>query len=346
MKYTSRLRTLKNPYTQPEIILPQPYKLFDKSLVNFLDVHVTTPNTKKYPLLNGIQLFRQVTGLNTNVYLRTFWDKLSDKQKEIFLNPPAKVHQHWVRISSGYEEASKILEESASENPFFHTKLYPWEIIKDKLRNKPAFVADVYDQLIHEVMNPPKKLFKPAALYNNFRTYFGDSDEPMVVYKSLPRKQRIEYLAISKLKIEFTRRISDFRRAQVSLRKGFNEFEKEYSREIGLSMAEPEKSQFIKQQWEHEKLSTWAYKRQLISREINLELQVAMIMDYIFEYNVVENGDLDWREWREKVSGGFHYLNRILFPYVYNVSRENIQEYEFLPKHLQWQRPVHKKISR
>lgn len=341
MKYTARLLIPKTSYTRPIVVLPQPYKLFHKSLLTGSELNETRDFVKKHkwqesPPIEGFELFRQAMGLGTDPYVQSLWDKLSENQRQTFVKPPPKVYEDWLRISQGYEDASKVLAESPSENPYFNTQLYPWEIIKDKLRNKPVFAADIYDQLIHEVMNPPKYLFRPGSLYENYRTYFKEPDEWMLAYKYLTEEEKAEYVAVSKQKNSFLRRKDDYRRAKGSFLKGYDVFTKEYSREIGDLISEPEKTEFIKQQWQQEKLVTLVQRRQATLREISLETQLAMIMDYIFEYNTVENCNVDWRQWRQHVSGNYHYLDRLLFPYVVNVWGDKIEFHESLPTHLQW----------
>ncbi|OBA18009.1 hypothetical protein METBIDRAFT_13920 [Metschnikowia bicuspidata var. bicuspidata NRRL YB-4993] len=333
----STLLFAQHTYKSLQLLLPQPYKLFHKSLLNLSQNTTSTPATSWNESLKGFDLFLKVSGLKA-AHLQKLWDRLAGDQKEVFLNPPPEVHEQWVRIAQGYKEYEKVQVERETANPFYHIPLYPWEIIKDKLRHKPMFSSDVYDQLIQEAMAPSMKLLQPAKIYENFCINF-EPENPHQQFEDLPSSQITRYKIEAERKLAYAKRIMAYRKAKKALRHS-NTFINDYTRELGESLTGQEKKDFIQQQWEFEQLLDMLSNQRTVFKEINLEIHLSMVMDYIFEYNEVYDCGVGWRQWRQHACGNYHYLDRILFPVVVNATEEKIQLLDSLPSPPGWLGPM------
>ncbi|GEQ71298.1 hypothetical protein JCM33374_g4980 [Metschnikowia sp. JCM 33374] len=349
MKCSLRLFLAINTYSQPSFVLPQPYVLFHKSLFNRsedpekdepIKTFKTLPPMEPGPL-SGLELFMKVGSFKSKQYAESVWNMLNDDQRNIFFYPPSQVNQHRQRIIRGYAESEVEFSKKKQENPFFYTHLYPWEIIKDKLRDRPVFASDVYDQLIQEALAPPIKLFKPTLLYRNWCKYFRNDGKTSGPYSGLDDIKKTKYAREAESKNYYAKRRLEFRRAKQARLKSFDDFKAEFSRESGDSLPESQSTEFIRQQYDFEKyLKSPAMRSSPLNREIKLEIDLAMVMDYIFEYGTVKGCKVNWRQWRAQVCGNYHYIDKIMFPYIINATAENVELLESLPAHLTWKKPL------
>lgn len=147
-------------------------KLFPSEFMNLLNENKITPKVwklygtnyiNKYPQrLTGIKLFEFQSGYKNPSDVKNIWNLLSKNERDHFTNGPNidKLFKEQIRIWQGYEINEHIRRNPTSveeqENPFLLLTLYPWEIIKDKLRSKRKIQEiniDYYDLIIANVID-------------------------------------------------------------------------------------------------------------------------------------------------------------------------------------------------
>lgn len=273
-------------------------------------------------------------------HTRTTWSRLDDSQKDLLRAAVPVAAPSRSRIAHGYKQAQ---DSSLYFNPFHAAPLYPWEIIKDKLRNRPAFHSDVYDHLICEAMSPSKVALKPALLHRGYvfnspdRSYdIGDEDnlntrQLLAKYEKLmgklPPHIQQQYHTISEVKLRYFRARLEFRSVRKIPVSPFHEF---YATKLNTvqTLSVPEKNQVIGQMWNaerHKRISTI----DPVPRESFLDTKLEMVMDYIFEFGKVRNFTGDWRQWRRLVQGNHHYAQGLYSPYIVraNSTVQLVSEY-------------------
>lgn len=137
-------------------ILPEPYSLFSPDLLLKDPLSFAVQNE-----VSGIDLFSKVAGYHSVNANRTAWKLLSPEQKRVFLTSHPAVNIHLRRI----EEAYKMVDCHDGLNPYYNAWLYPWEIIKDKLRMRWMFGVDIYDALIIEALTLTKSQVTAKRLW-------------------------------------------------------------------------------------------------------------------------------------------------------------------------------------
>lgn len=299
MRYVDTLRHL---YPKPPFFLPQPYRLF------------RWPIHHQYSgkSIDAEVLFSQALGLKSKACGPRLWRNLTPEKKQFFQFPPELMLRQNERVQRGYETVSAS---RSDENPYYDLNLYPWEIIKDKLRKRITLGSDVYDWLIQEAILCSLKDVSPGNLSFGEATINGWD---IVEYWALPERIRSKYHKQYVQKNEYVlHRDSVYVSRSLVEKTAFNVFFKERVgslKELSLSQKQKAASSEWKKMLPTEK-ANYGYKR--ISplrrdlREFNLEQQTSLVMDYIFKYGTVENMARDWREWRDEAVGDLIYLDRM-----------------------------------
>lgn len=302
MKYAAALRHL---YPKPPFFLPQPYKLFRWPIQH---KYSKTP-------IDPEALFSQALGLKTKVFGPRLWKDLNAEQKRIFEFPPEEALIHNDRIRKGYDIA---IASKSDENPYYDLNLYPWEIIKDKLRNRIMLGSDVYDWLIQEAFLCSLKNVSPGSLSFGEATINGWD---VVEYWALPETIRSKYHKQYLQKRKYiSYRDSVYESRSLVTKTAFNVFFKEKAAEL-KELSLPQKQKAVSTEWKElldAEKAKYGYKRVSPLRrdlkEFNLEQQTSLVMDYIFKFGSVDNVSVDWRAWRDEVVGDLIYLDRMYSP--------------------------------
>lgn len=302
-------------------LISQPYKLIRPELVL-----KSPPVDLSQKTTTGVELFARVSGYKAKDSAVNAYRRLTPDQERIFEQPPPAVGEHMNRIAQGYQLAISSKE---IVNPYYDTWLYPWEIVKDKLRAKWAFGMDIYDILIHEALGLKKSHLTPSAV---FRGECEEKDELLKrsaiekLFRELSEDDLARYDAISKAKVEYYEQLTKFKSKGSNSDTAYRAFftsilSKEDNPYSGLSW--PEKNSAVGKAWKElpeEEKSKYkgnvTYPRGNIHREKLLDERTDLVMDYIFKFGEVENWTGDWRKWREEVTGGMYYLDKLYFPYV------------------------------
>lgn len=248
---------------------------------------------------------------------------MTEQQRLLFYNPPEEVYRHWDRIQKGYTIASESPNE---DNPYYYLDLYPWEVIKDKLRYPPLSGADIYDWLIQEAFRCTKSRVRSKHLY---RGEAAMKDWPLRNYKNLSSSQTAKYESWSSQKCEYILHRDHIHESRdVFTRNGYGVYFRKRSFELGKLLVQ-EKTRQISAEWKlllPDKKSTYGRKNHSLRarayKEYILEQQTSLVMDYIFKYGTVENFFGDWRSWRKKIEGNLFYLERMYFPVIVSCDRD------------------------
>lgn len=290
------------------MLLPTPYALFDPIFLK------TSPEVK--PLdVRGRELFAKVANYKYKADSFNLWRKLSPELRQLFDNPPKEVGYHVARIERG----RKIAHSSPNEdNPYYSSGLYPWEIVKDKLRRPSDFSYDKYDQLIDETFRLQLKDLKRDAIRAAFES-ISDSSPGLPSEQTLERfrQQRIEYVQEMKKERLKSRERG---RSQTVATTSYNAFLTEMMAQLPSSLSLAERNKITSQRWtelpQDVKLHKYGrhYPHRFRShRENVLDIKTDQVMHYIF--GVL--GTLpDWRNWRTATYGSLRYLDGIAFPVV------------------------------
>ncbi|EAZ63355.2 hypothetical protein PICST_28260 [Scheffersomyces stipitis CBS 6054] len=152
----------------------------------------------------GQGLYALETGYKTKNHLKILWNKLDEKEKTRLTSSPnrERLYDERIRVWKGYEvvEHLKRNSDKYNWNPYPLSGLFPWEIVKDKLRNrKPvmAFEQDYYDVLIKEAFSGNKRRTAYSIFYADIKNQrrLGSRAWMTVskLYEQLPPERREYY---------------------------------------------------------------------------------------------------------------------------------------------------------
>ncbi|CUM67845.1 uncharacterized protein PRCAT00005554001 [Priceomyces carsonii] len=288
---------------------------------------IASPYYPKPEAIDGIELLGLMTGVGTKAYLKELWSKLTDSERKLLegdMEQKSLILKERLRIWKGYEVVNylKRYSDQYRWNPYQLLSLYPWEIIKDKLRSRRKiydFELDYYDVIIKEAFyrNSSRKathIFytdlkhdKPMKYsYQKVHSLYemlGNDKKDFYADKERRRKVHSERTKISP-KPEFLRYLSTFQTNEpIQLDKWTLKAIQSWD-----SLPPFEKSQF-----------SYASSRQ--SKEDNLDWKVGIVMDYIYYTAGVCGTDynFNWRaDMRSKTNGSI-YLNKVYFSNLVSV---------------------------
>lgn len=298
---------LKSAFPKPSHILPQPYDLFRSPICY-------SYKGSKY---SGQELFIQALGIKASQNVPYVWKKLAEEKKQVFSSPPVLVHHHLERIRSGYEIASTS---DNNENPFHELGLYPWEIVKDKLRQRRPFGSDIYDWLIREAILCTKACFSPEKLACDEDIIKGQNTTS---FTDLPNSIRAKYEQLSVRKLEFVaHRSSQLPGPAYEVKPAFNKFvdlRKGMYSDLPFAKRLAVLGEEFKKLLDTEKkeygTNRRIYRRRDF-REFVLENELSLVMDYIFKFGSANAEFSDWRDWRKSVAGDLIYLDQMYSPVI------------------------------
>lgn len=310
------------PKKKVQYLLPQPLRLFAPEL--FSEV----PKVENGPLLTGRELFAKVTGYKGKRNVATYWKLLTEDQKKSFEEPTKDVVWNNWRIEKGYDEVAKSTDDY---NPFYYLSLYPWEIVKDKLREEPEFSADVYDFLIREVFGLRALQLTPKAIHVNDQEVrkLEGSEQMQIPYEDLSSTELHALRERLRLRKDFYRRMSEKMNSPSVPGKSFHVFAKKHLLEYSGHMSERNKA--LADRWRHMSVDEKKPYQQEYSpsrrsfREESLQEKTDLVMDYVFEASEVEGFTGDWRAWRDRVSGDLHYSSKVMFPFIVERQHDQFQ---------------------
>ncbi|KAK6201342.1 uncharacterized protein RJT21DRAFT_1286 [Scheffersomyces amazonensis] len=256
--------------------------------------------------LTGFALFKSQYS-TTHFDPNAIWNKLPQESQLLFDHSPNldRLHQENIRVWQGYEVVDYLKRTSSKHdfNPYPFSGLYPWEIVKDKLRDRvhhehkiEAFELDYYDKLIDEAFDTstrsaesifhtqlqaqdPHQLHKPeeiTKLYNSLRS------EEKQIYEDMANRHFEHLLSWSVIEFynqaRFRKFWNDFMYNTTIEKRPLLEALKEWK-----SMSDNERKQYNKA------------SRERIDKEGPLDIQTAMVMDYIYYVGGVEGvQDYHW----------------------------------------------------
>lgn len=261
-----------------------------------------------------------MANLKWTVTNRRLWNCLSDDQKKVFLEPAPNVASHNARIIEGYSSA--MISENQL-NPYWGTFLYPWEIIKDKLRRRPAYASDIYDLLIQEAFSITKKMTAPEVLHASALEFSSVENDDDLHENTLTKEERTLFELLSQKKAEFLQRRRIHSRARKVPLSPYDQFYQKAFPQISAETVQ-EKNKLIAEEWKKLNTPITSVTKSASYREKALDVNTAMVMDYIFEYGTVEGFNGNWREWRNETFGSLFYLGRVASPVVVERTKAGV----------------------
>lgn len=276
--------------------------------------------------LSGFDLFSQQAQLLAKQKHKRLWKNLSDDTKQSFDTMKNDIYLHLLRIWRGYEvvEYIKRYENKHRFNPYPLLGLYPWEIIKDKLRAKKSpheFERDYYDNLISESFNRrfmrPETLFRAQDGHGLFRELLVEEKEQFV---SLADRRNKFIMSTSRLPkyssgyLNFYKQnYSDYLPSPKEIRQvpdGKLSVHQRKNAAVSIAAANHWKGLS-----DHEKVQYSPQDKRIYSHKYKHEIldwKTSMVMDYIYSVGRVRHASLSYN-WRNDIKGKFgdwHYLER------------------------------------
>lgn len=309
MKY---VRALNRHYQLPPFILPQPYDLYRWPFCHKRNV----------ARFEAKDLFLQALSIKSNYHASLLWRRLPRKDQLRFENVTPDIHFHLHRIREGYQIAQAS---DSDENPFYALGLYPWEIVKDKLRNRPAFGSDIYDWLIQEALLCNRRWASPEKVYEG---YVAFKDLEPLRFSDLLAIEQQKYKAIAQKKLDFIdHREIIHKNRPASPTNAFDAFAKKHLK--GMTGTWQFKLQELGLQWKKmllEEKKIYGVLKLPVNRrdyrEFALEQQTSVVLDYIFTYGEAKNSPGCWRQWRKEIAGDLIYLNKMYSPTIVMLDRD------------------------
>lgn len=272
--------------------------------------------------VRGIDLLQLETGIKTKHNLVKKWNSLTRSDQERLTQGPrhSKLFQERLRIWRGYEIVEYLKQnlDHYNYNPWPLLGLYPWEIVKDKLRNKQKlleFEYDYYDVLIKEAFGRNSTRQASHIFFTDYRT--DDSaitrSDLMDKYNKLP-PEKVDYY---KSKHEKRKQQAILGKSPINLIAFHNFYYKNYHQSVYRPLLhatmdwngadktpyKPQNSDFGK---------TRIYKEQL------LDLKTQVVMDYLYYTGGVIGAppNFNWLANMKSIVGKLHYVNKIYTPKV------------------------------
>ncbi|KAK6457553.1 uncharacterized protein RJT20DRAFT_149184 [Scheffersomyces xylosifermentans] len=273
--------------------------------------------------VTGIDLLAAETKYKTRHHLKALWDKFSEKDIQRLNNSPNRqfLYDERIRIWKGYEivEHLKRYSEEHRWNPYPLSGLYPWEVIKDKLRNTKklfAFEKDCYDVLI-------KEAFAGNNRRNAYQIFFSDIKNQKGISNRSWIRVSAEYNRLSNERRAYYEEQEQKRKLFVTVEKAplghppfvvfYKEFERNHpdSRRPLLEACQSWEELSDSQRAQYVTGSDLPYSRKYKEFKLNLKTQV--VMDYIYYTGGVVgvNEDYDWIKDMKDKTRGFLYLERL-----------------------------------
>lgn len=247
----------------------------------------------------GIKLFARQTQIQSRSHIRREWSRLSQTERQFYETDADfdKLYQQLVRQWRGYEVVEHLKQYDSLRywNPFPFLGLFPWEIVRDKLKNsrnnrdKFGFETDYYDILIREAFG---RNWQRKARH----IFYTDLETTNITWATVQR--RFDELSPEEKQYYYDKEARRKEHALVLASPyrtlGFQDI---YDRICGLPptgirpllQAAREYQIVPRKRVDRTYTSSREYKRKL------LELRTAIVLDYIY---YVGGDGFDWRKYR------------------------------------------------
>lgn len=289
---------------------------------------------------NGFELFK--SQLCLGLKSKKYWESLSGPEKEIFTSK--RILQHLFmesqRIWEGYEivEYLKRYLVKYLTNPFLLLSLYPWEIIKDKLRRKSPiydFEKDYYDTLITEAFGRNSQRTALSIFYTDLRNDFPNEKFTFARVQQLmlllPPEHKQYYQNKEKMRHLHSQNVRQKLRKNQNI---FLEFVKQFLRNNKSRKVDGTRGFQLRaaaKEWNsisHQEKLSYKNKESIppncrLYKENLLDWKVEKVMDYIFYVGGVAglNTSFDWRKNLSERTHGYRYIQKryvYALPYLLN----------------------------
>lgn len=258
----------------------------------------------------GIDLYGVQSQISSKSYLKQKWNNLDETTRRKFIDGPNidRLYRERLRIWKGYETVEYRKRYHSSWNPYPSLGLFPWEIVKDKLRHKKQlfdFELDYYDVLIKEAfgrnaLRTAKHIFYTDYCHNcpdkvswtKLQKEYAKIDPTYYVEKEA-RRQEQALMNRTKYGLGFMRFYETILNSTNSPRPLLEACRKwEYLGKV------PQKDR--------------AYTSSTEYREKLLDIKTSIVMDYIYYTGGVIGADkYHWVQDRQQKCGNFKYLNKV-----------------------------------
>lgn len=265
--------------------------------------------------LKGYELFKSQVQLKTLHYAKKQWLKLSDEDRTSYTDSKniSFINNERERIWKGYEivEYLKRYQSQYAWNPYNLLTLYPWEIIKDKLRSRmkvDEFERDYYDALIREAFYRNYQR-KAMHIYYTDLQYF--EPKKYTYQQVLNRFKRLSNIEKQYYHYKQSLREKHALRTKAPMRDpGFRYFATKFE---SASVNPEDIVSDIVRAWdvltitEREKYANMPHR---LEKELFLDWKVSIVMDYIYYTGQVSGVNLqyNWRKDMKEKTRGFTYL--------------------------------------
>lgn len=276
--------------------------------------------------LSGFDLFSHQAQLLAKQKHKRLWKDLSNDIKQSFGTIKDDIYLHLLRIWRGYEvvEYIKRYENKHRFNPYPFLGLYPWEIIKDKLRAKKSpheFERDYYDNLISESFN--RRFMKPATIYR--------AQNGHVLFKDLLVEEKEQSVSLADRRTKFIMSTSRHPKFSSAYLNFYKQNYSNYSPSREEIRQVPDGKLSVNQRnnaavsiaaanhWkrlsDHEKVQYSPQDKRIYShkyKEEILDWKTSVVMDYVYSVGRVRHAPLtyNWRSDFKEKFGVWHYLER------------------------------------
>lgn len=303
----------------------------------------------------GFELFKIELQLNRNE--KKYWSMLDDKGKEGYNHSKTVeyLYNERLRIWMGYEivEHLKRNLQKYMFNPYPLLGLYPWEIIKDKLRVKGSihdFEKDYYDTLIKETFGRNSQRKALQIYYTDIRHDIEDDNlyyaKVKKMFNTLPPSRKQYYLEKEHKRQEHAKnvRFQPYKQKTPYLR-FFVQFSKAYepsNEELNNLDAKVSQKNFRKlavikaagHEWKHLTVEQKQYyengnklsSNTRLYKEMILDWKVEMVMDYIYKVGGVHGlqSSYNWRKDMHEKSNACRYLNKMYVDKLVYLHKGNL----------------------
>jgi hypothetical protein len=289
----------------------------------------------------GLDLFGIQSQISTKSYLKKKWNNLDETTRERFFTGPNIDHlyQERLRVWRGYETVEYRKRYHSSWNPYPSLGLYPWEIIKDKLRNRTelfGFECDYYDVLIKEAFGRNRQRKAVHIFYTDVshqfpskkftwsgiqKEYAGLENSQYYEEKETRRKEqalmtRTKYSCLGfhdfyEEIIRSDKATSDKARSDESKSANF-------SKNSRLFLQACKKWEGLLNKKKYQRLDL-SYTNSSTYREKLLDIKTTIVMDYLYYTGGVvgAGNDYDWLRDKQQKCGAFKYLNKVYTDEIY-----------------------------
>lgn len=275
--------------------------------------------------LDGYDLFQHEARLLSGQKHRKSWLLLPKETRAKFVPYEDSLFRQNLRVWRGYEVVEYIrrYEHEYRYNPYPFLGLYPWEIIRDKLKNRkrPKVDLDYYDVLISEFLN--RGIRSPLGLftaYNGTKDFKQLSELEQRHYRERAER-RNAYLAELVQAPKYTSPYLAFCKKNYRHYQPTEEDIEKVSNRLSLSRrkalakyvaAAAHWRLLTKEQKQEYSPGNTLFFSMKYTDEI-LDWKVSAVMDYLYRIGGVKDAPpgFDWQQRKHEIIGDLHYIDRL-----------------------------------